>query len=168
MGEGKMTTLERERLLCDQGPKATNVPIESAPTLTPYASPAGPTPDIRISSWAKSQLLPIIWVKENWDGYKANAPSPKAVLRAAELLTALEVVFGKIPPMVSPTRTGGILLIWERNGAELEIQIGVDESFSFVYEDASKEIHGAIPPLDNVTSFTLAILRFFGNSLTKV
>lgn len=60
-------------------------------------------------------------LRTNWDSYSGAPLQEKAVLKALELLTALE--FTGPAPWLSPTPDGGIHLEWNENDLELTLDI---------------------------------------------
>ncbi len=67
-------------------------------------------------------------LKDNWDSYHAVAITPEAISAAKELLVVMQEV-----PQPVPTNTGGIVLMWQWNGHEVNIELGPDGKL--VYND---------------------------------
>jgi hypothetical protein len=83
------------------------------------------------------QLEAMRSLAENWDGYGAAPPQAKVVSLAQEFAGLIEAILGKFtnPPQVHvhPTRVGGVLIDWEDELREHEIDIGPDGTISFLY-----------------------------------
>jgi len=108
----------------------------------PYLQP-------RPSQWFADILLQLdrlLGVPPNWDSYGADPPSPDAAASARGLVLALGQSWDLPAPLVSPTRTGGVLLEWASGSKELEIEIVSRDAASFVFTDdyTGEEYEGAI------------------------
>jgi hypothetical protein len=84
------------------------------------------------------QLDSMRRLAENWDGYGAASPQANVIDLAQEFVGLLEAVFRKSPSgatilHVSPTRIGGVLIDWEDNSREHEIEINPDRSIGFLH-----------------------------------
>jgi len=103
----------------------------------------------RPSQWfadALSQLDRLLELPPNWDSYNADPPSADAAASARGLVLALGQSWDLPAPLVSPTRTGGVLLEWASGSKELEIEIVSRDAASFVFTDdyTGEEYEGAI------------------------
>ena len=91
---------------------------------------------------ASQQFEALKHLTENWDGYGAAPPDHDIVDLATALARLMETALRKTqegaPALhVSPTRIGGVLLEWEDNAAEHEIEIHPDRSFGFLDRNKS-------------------------------
>lgn len=121
-------------LLSDQDLAAEGAFDEHPSTLTPTSIVHGYS-EPSISHWAWKQVAPMLRMHRNWDGYKADPPRYAAVEQCARLLTVIETNFGQQHPIVSPTRTGGVMLIWNANSRELELHFNPPKPVAFVLEN---------------------------------
>jgi hypothetical protein len=84
-----------------------------------------------------TQLDAMRGLQENWDGYGAAAPGAGILELAHELVAFLEAALERCEggPLlhVCPTRTGGVLIDWEDEKAEHEVEIGPDQVISFLH-----------------------------------
>jgi hypothetical protein len=90
------------------------------------------TPDV--------QLQAMRLLKENWDGYGAAPPQAYVLELAREFARLLEALRQKHTAVsgvlhVSPTRTGGVLIEWEDDIAQHEVEIEPDQSFAFLHRN---------------------------------
>jgi hypothetical protein len=86
------------------------------------------------------QLEAMRRLGENWDGYGAAAPQAKVIDLAQEfidLLGAMIARFSVAPAEfhVSPTRVGGILIDWEDDAIEHEMELSPDGSIGFLHHN---------------------------------
>jgi hypothetical protein len=84
------------------------------------------------------QLDSMRRLAENWDGYGAASPQANVIDLAQEFVGLLEAVLQKSssgPTIlhVSPTRIGGVLIDWEDNSRQHEIEINPDRSIGFLH-----------------------------------
>ena len=93
---------------------------------------------------AIEQLEAMRSVKENWDGYQAAAPCPIAIDLARDFVRLIEAVLRgdrALTLHVGPTPPGGILIDWEDDDTEHEIEIDPDGSIEFLHMNKrTKEI----------------------------
>ena len=87
-----------------------------------------------------AQLQAMRLLKENWDGYGAAAPSVNVLELAREFVSLIEALLRKHAGAsavlhVSPTRTGGVLIEWEDDVAQHEVEIDPDQSFGFLHRN---------------------------------
>lgn len=68
-----------------------------------------------------SQLMGLLALEEDWDGYGAQRIDERAVKRAVAVLNA--VCPAGPEPWTVPTSDGGVQLEWACNGIEIEIEI---------------------------------------------
>jgi hypothetical protein len=85
-----------------------------------------------------TQLQAMRLLEENGDGYGAVAPQAHVVELAREFVGLIEALLRKraaTPGIlhVSPTRTGGILIEWEDEAMQHEVEIDPDQSFAFLH-----------------------------------
>jgi hypothetical protein len=84
------------------------------------------------------QLQAMLGLKENWDGYGAAAPNAAAVELARGFVGLLEQQVKKSANAalhLSPTRIGGVLIEWEDNANEHELEIDPYGSLGFLHRD---------------------------------
>lgn len=86
------------------------------------------------------QLQAMRSMRENWDGYGADAPAPAAIDLAQEFVGLIETMWKKSTANscalhVSPTRNGGVLIEWEDRAMKHEVEISRDRSLSFLHFD---------------------------------
>ncbi len=86
------------------------------------------------------QLEAMRCLGENWDGYGAAAPQAKVIDLAQEfidLLNAMIARFSVTPAEfhVSPTRVGGVLIDWEDDAIEHEMELSPDCSIGFLHHN---------------------------------
>jgi hypothetical protein len=85
------------------------------------------------------QLHAMLTLKSNWDGYNAHPPLPEVIEVAKEFVGVLHALLGRrgdeTNMFVSPGRDGGVLVEWDDEGAEYEMEINLDGSFGFLRED---------------------------------
>lgn len=84
------------------------------------------------------QLEAMRSVSANWDGYGADAPNASAI----DLAKAFVRILGKVrrdadryPGLsVTPTRVGGVMILWEDQDHEHELEVEPDGSVEFLHE----------------------------------
>ncbi len=85
------------------------------------------------------QLEAMRRLGENWDGYGAAAPQAKIIDLARDFIGLLDAYTrpSTAPAEfhVSPTRIGGILIDWEDEAAEHEMELSPDGSVGFLHID---------------------------------
>lgn len=85
------------------------------------------------------QLDAMLTLKPNWDGYNADPVVPEVVEVAKEFVGVLRALLGRggdeTGMFVSPGRAGGVLVEWDDDAAEYEMEINPDGSFGFLRED---------------------------------
>src|SRR4051812_38958075 len=86
------------------------------------------------------QLQLMRSLAENWDGYGAAALPANVIDLAEEFVGLVETLLKNLAPLpcdlhVSPTRVGGVLIEWESNSLEHEVEIDPDRSISFLHHD---------------------------------
>ena len=90
------------------------------------------------------QLEAMRGMGENWDGYHAAAPCTSAIDLARDFVRLVEAVRRgpqALPLHVSPTPPGGVLIDWEDDQTEHEIEINPDGSIEFLHMNkATKQI----------------------------
>jgi hypothetical protein len=90
------------------------------------------------------QLEAMRDIRENWDGYHAAAPCTSAIDLARDLVHLFEAVrqgARALPLHVGPTPPGGVLIDWEDDQTEHEIDINPDGSIEFLHMNkATKQI----------------------------
>ncbi|HZU34323.1 MAG TPA: hypothetical protein VFA18_00355 [Gemmataceae bacterium] len=84
------------------------------------------------------QLEAMRRLSENWDGYGGASPKPGIIDLAHEFVKLLEAMLAKSaedrPALhVSPTRVGGILIEWEDQTKEHELELNPDSSIGFLH-----------------------------------
>ena len=84
------------------------------------------------------QLNAMSQLGENWDGYGAAAPESHVIELAGEFVGLIEALLRKRAAdaavvHVSPTRVGGVLIEWEDDVTQHEVDINPDQSFSFLH-----------------------------------
>ena len=86
------------------------------------------------------QLEAMRHLSENWDGYGAAAPQGKIIDLAQDFIGLLDAMLAKSSAApaefhVSPTRIGGILIDWEADAMEHEMELGPDGSIGFLHHN---------------------------------
>lgn len=85
------------------------------------------------------QLDAMLTLKSNWDGYNADPPLPEVLEVAKEFVGVLHALLGRggdeTNMFVTPGRDGGVLVEWDDDAAEYEMEINPDGSFGFLRED---------------------------------
>jgi hypothetical protein len=86
------------------------------------------------------QLQAMRSMGENWGGYGAAPPQASAIELAREFVALLETMLAKSTPgqttlHVSPTRIGGVLIEWESQSMQHEIEIHPDRAIGFLHLD---------------------------------
>ena len=87
------------------------------------------------------QLEAMRRLEENWDGYGGAAPLPEVIDLVQAFVRFIEAAArGGRPPgggafHVSPTRIGGVLIEWEDDRKEHEVEFGPDGSIGFLHLD---------------------------------
>ena len=78
---------------------------------------------------------------------------------ATALLEALAGRAELPPPVLSPTRTGGVLCEWERGAGQLEVEIESPDAAGFVYLDqkSGESVAGTLTPAGQPTESFLAL-----------
>jgi hypothetical protein len=89
---------------------------------------------------AEAQFEALRGLHENWDGYGAAVPGAEIISLAQAIARLIEI--GLRRPLsdspvlhVSPTRIGGVLIEWENQTMEHEIEINPDASFGFLHRN---------------------------------
>jgi len=86
------------------------------------------------------QLQAMRHLGENWDGYGAAAPQTSVIDLALEFVGLLAAMLAKSPAAppefhVSPTRIGGVLVEWEGDRVDHEMELSPDGSIGFLHHD---------------------------------
>lgn len=85
------------------------------------------------------QLDLMLTLQPNWDGYNADPIVPEVVEVAKEFVGVLHALLGRggdeTGMFVAPGRDGGVMVEWDDDGAEYEMDINPDGSFGFLRED---------------------------------
>ena len=85
------------------------------------------------------QLDLMLTLQSNWDGYNADPIVPEVVEVAKEFVGVLHALLGRggdeANMFVCPGRDGGVMVEWDDDGAEYEMDINTDGSFGFLRED---------------------------------
>jgi hypothetical protein len=87
-----------------------------------------------------AQWEAILHLSENWDGYGAATPEGKVIDLAQEFVRLLDAMLAKssLRPAefhVSPTRIGGVLIDWQSDSIEHEMELSPDGSIGFLHHD---------------------------------
>jgi hypothetical protein len=86
---------------------------------------------------SREQLQAMGQLAENWDGYGAAAPRAEAIELAQAFIGLIETVrppqAGRWQLSVSPTRMGGVLIEWEDERRQHEVELDPDGSISFLH-----------------------------------
>ena len=131
-----MTMMDQALLTDTKTPQfVTRSTAGTSETVTPHprsriGSPTHGTLTVRVSSqFCKSpwfletiaQLLELLSLGDNWNGYGESAIHTSSVKRAVNVL---DIIGREGPrPGVVPTSDGGIQLEWVGNGFEIEVEI---------------------------------------------
>ena len=78
-------------------------------------------------------------VKENWDGYHADAPRPEMIEAASDFIRALAERLPIAEPNAYPTRTGGVQFAWEHGPHQVEVEFDPEGPNSFLYLNAETD-----------------------------
>jgi len=86
------------------------------------------------------QLEAMSRLGENWDGYGAAAPQAEIIELAQEFVGLLNSMLARSSDVpaefhVSPTRVGGILIDWEDDVIEHEMELSPDGSIGFLHHN---------------------------------
>ncbi len=87
-----------------------------------------------------AQLEAMRHLSENWDGYGAAAPEGKVIDLAQEFVRLLDAMLAKSSGApaefhVSPTRVRGILIEWQCDAIEHEMELSPDGSIGFLHHN---------------------------------
>ena len=77
-------------------------------------------------------------VGANWDSYGADAPNSETLSAGGRFLQSFVDAFGLPEPYVTPTRIGGLLVLWTIGSHELEIEFegrGAATLVTYAYEN---------------------------------
>lgn len=135
----------------------------ASPTATMTPTPMEARPN-QYTNWAQAQISPLLELSENWDGYGASAPNQIAIALASGILAALGQLGYMQQPYVTATRTGGVALLWERDGEELEICCQAPGRLESLYRNNSnnQSSKGTSANLDrNAPEFFTPLRLFF-------
>ena len=78
----------------------------------------------------------FVRLANGWNSYRAKSVSPKAVRHATQFLREAESLIPNLAaPSVVPTVRRGLQLEWHRQGVDVEIEFGVDDSASWYAEE---------------------------------
>ncbi len=102
------------------------------------------------------QLEAMRLLGENWDGYGAAAPQTKLIDLAQEFIGLLDAMLARSSATpaefhVNPTRVGGILIDWEDDVIEHEMDLSPDGSIGFLHHNkatgtiATRKFSASIP-----------------------
>ena len=83
-----------------------------------YARAPAPTAD----DWVTSELLGLVDLEENWDGYGAHPPTPVALRLVSKFLKSWSAQ--PCRPWVMGTPEGGVILEWETEDVDLILEFG--------------------------------------------
>lgn len=86
---------------------------------------------------AKSKLLELLKLPENWDSYGAHPIKLEAAVAAFELIALLMEDQTPMPSII-PTPKGNIQLEWHTRGIDLEIEVVSSTLLHVYYEDIVK------------------------------
>jgi hypothetical protein len=87
-----------------------------------------------------AQLQAMRNLHEGWDGYGAAPPLAHVIELARGFVELIEALRrrGAIPDCVihvTPSRVGGVLIEWEDDAFEHEVEINPDQSFEFLHRN---------------------------------
>jgi len=78
-------------------------------------------------------------LQENWDGYNGAPPTPEVIEVAKEFVGVLHSLLGRgddeTNMFVCPGPNGEVMVEWDDDAAEYEMDINPDGSFGFLRED---------------------------------
>lgn len=87
------------------------------------------------------QLEAMRSLKANWDGYNADPPLPGPIDLGKAFVQLLDAVRRDVevsPELyVTPTRVGGVMIVWEDREFEYELEIEPDGSFGLLSQSKS-------------------------------
>lgn len=78
----------------------------------------------------------LVRLANGWNSYRAKSISPKAIHHATRFLREADSQIPNLAaPSVVPTVRGGLQLEWHRQGVDVEIEFGIDDSASWYAEE---------------------------------
>ena len=90
------------------------------------------------------QLNAMRGMNSNWDGYNADAPQASAIELAGGLIrlfAALRPGFESPAVYVTPTRIGGVQIMWEDTGYEHELEVEPDGTIEVMHTEVATGRH---------------------------
>lgn len=151
------------------GENTMNLPVTALADreFMPIGSPQNPTLDQapHFLSWSETvrkRLREIAELQPGWDGYRSAEVNRDIRDFALSLLEGI-MVFDTPAPSVAPMSNGSLMLEWDANDIELEIEISRPGSVWVSLEDRRQEI----APFEGPLSFDFAVLRPAIKALTK-
>lgn len=89
---------------------------------------------------ARSKLLELKILQDNWDGYGGSAISTEAMKNAVQFFDLIEGFPGALAiPEMSPTSSGTISFTWDAFGSDIYIEIGNTRFSGFVKSRSAAE-----------------------------
>lgn len=112
---------------------------------------------------AKENLMAISRLQENWDGYGAAAPKVDIISAARRFISLLATRCLVASPVISPTRSGGVLFTWKNDIHRLEVQFISRDAASFAYLNTGtgKSERGALFTDSQDVRFGKILSRYF-------
>jgi hypothetical protein len=121
----------------------TGAMTAAAPVMFPIVQPSlGPASTAATPVWllpAYGRLRQLEQLKSNWDGRHSAAVSIDAILFSREVLSRIMPPTMR-PPSIVPLGHGGLLLSWEFEGAELDIEVIAPNKLIATYKDKATDI----------------------------
>lgn len=95
-----------------------------------------------------AQLDALRSLPENWDGYHGAAPRVELIDRVTRFLEFWNDYLPLPAPHISPTRTGGVLVEWERGPHQLEVEFDppADVTFAYLRAGSDESASGSLTP----------------------
>lgn len=81
----------------------------------------------------KARMESLAVLEPNWDKEGSPPPVAKVLEAATEFVRSVAEWLTVVAPKAFPTRTGGIQLVWKREGHHLEIDFVSPSAASFIY-----------------------------------
>lgn len=71
-------------------------------------------------------------LEADWDSYGALPPTARAIASSSRLMIEAVAGSGEVPDAVMPFPNGGLQVIWERSGHELQVDVGPDGALGYL------------------------------------
>lgn len=108
-----------------------------------------------IVAWRKAQMLQLVDLGDDWDGYGALRPSPDALKAASEFLGAWQSEW--IRPVVVASTEGNVVLEWHQNDLVFILEFEAPGDVTAYVRHGEDECEGTVS--DNVDAVRKALAR---------